>query len=217
MVDAVGSLLADEAVVLRPEIDGRIQSLAFTEGQAVARGDPLIALDPAEYEADVAQKEATVDLWQLKFSRARDLLGRKVMSKQDYDEAEASLKIAKAALALARARLAKTTLRASFAGILGLRRVSPGDYVAAGKELVNLEAIDPIKVDLQVPERHAGAIRAGQAITVRVDAFPGREYTGEVYAVDPGLDPATRASSCARVSRTPTTSCGPACSPEARW
>ncbi|MGH8585178.1 MAG: efflux RND transporter periplasmic adaptor subunit [Gammaproteobacteria bacterium] len=192
MVDAVGSLLADEAVVVRPEIDGRIQSLAFTEGQAVARGDALITLDPAEYEADVAQKEATVDLWQLKFGRARDLMGRKVMSKQDYDEAEASLKVAKAALALARVRLAKTTLRAPFAGILGLRRVSPGDYVAAGKALVNLEAIDPIKVDLQVPERHAGAIRAAQAIAVRVDAFPGREYAGEVYAVDPGLDPATR-------------------------
>ncbi|MDQ3775464.1 MAG: biotin/lipoyl-binding protein [Pseudomonadota bacterium] len=73
MVDTVGSLLADEAVVLRPEIDGRIQSLAFTEGQAAARGDALIALDPAEYEADVAQKEATADLWQLKFSHARDL------------------------------------------------------------------------------------------------------------------------------------------------
>jgi multidrug efflux pump subunit AcrA (membrane-fusion protein) len=146
MVDAVGSLLADEAVVLSPEIDGRIQSLAFTEGQAVTRGQILVTLDTAEYEADVAQKEATVDLCQLKFSRARDHMGRKVMSKQDYDEAEASLKVAKAALALARARLAKTTLRAPFAGILGIRRVSPGDYVASGKALVNLEAIDPIKV-----------------------------------------------------------------------
>lgn len=65
-MDVVGSLLADEAVVLRPEINGRIQSLSFTEGQAVARGDALIGLDPAEYEADVAQKEATVELWQLK-------------------------------------------------------------------------------------------------------------------------------------------------------
>jgi multidrug resistance efflux pump len=95
--------------------------------------------------------------------------------------------------------------------------VSPGDYVAAGKELVNLEAIDPIKVDLQVPERHAGAIRAGQAITVRVDAFPGREYTGEVYPWTRASIPRPGASNCARVSRTPTTSCGPACSPEARW
>jgi len=114
----------------------------------VARGDALIALDPAEYEADVAQKEATV---QLKFSRARDLMGRKVVSKQDYDEAEASLKVTKAALALARARLAKTTLRAPFAGILGLRRVSPGDYVSAGKELVNLEAIDPSRWTSRYP------------------------------------------------------------------
>jgi membrane fusion protein (multidrug efflux system) len=191
-VDAVGGLLADETVVLRPEIDGRIQSLDFAEGQKVTRGQVLVALDPTEYQAEVAEKEAALALSQLKFSRVRDLQGRKVMSRQDYDEAEAALKVARAALALSRARLAKATLRAPFAGVLGLRRVSPGDYVAAGKDLVDLQAIDPIKVDLQVPERQVSAIRTGLAITVRVDAYPGRDYPGTVYAVDPALDTGTR-------------------------
>jgi len=93
---------------------------------------------------------------------------------------------------LSRARLDKTDVRAPFSGILGLRRVSPGDYVTPGQDLVNIEDIDPLKVDFRVPERYLANLSAGQRIRVRVDAFPDRSFEGRVYAVDPQIDPAGR-------------------------
>ncbi len=191
-IETVGSLIASESVVLRPEIDGRILDLPFEEGQAVAAGQVLVRLEPSEHRAEVARREAMVTLWGLKARRARDLLTRKAVSPQEVDEAQASLKEARAGLALMRSRLEKTVLRAPFAGILGLRRVSPGDYVEAGQDLVNLEAIDPIKIDLRVAERYAAAVGPGKRLTVRLDAFPDRNFSGEVYAIDPRLDSGSR-------------------------
>lgn len=191
-VELVGTLLADEAVVIRPEITGRIHSLHFSEGQTIAEGQVLVTLDPAEYQAEVAQKEAVVRLWAVKHTRGTELLAKHVLSKQDYDEMDAALQEAQADLRLARARLDKATLRAPFRGILGLRRVSPGDYVDKGQDLVNLEAVDPIKVDVRVPERYAADVLPGQTVTVRVDSYPGKVYTGEIYAIDPRLDEGSR-------------------------
>ncbi|CAN5865261.1 hypothetical protein BH20PSE1_BH20PSE1_14570 [soil metagenome] len=169
-VESVATLLADEAVVIRSEIDGRVGVLDVQEGQPIGKGHVLVTLDPAEYRAEVDQREAGLELGELKFKRARDLLAKRVMSKQEYDEMDAALKEARAALALARARLNKTVLRAPFSGILGLRQISPGDYVKKGRDLVNLEAIDPIKIDLRIPERHAAQVRPSQRILVQVEA-----------------------------------------------
>ncbi|HSH42781.1 MAG TPA: efflux RND transporter periplasmic adaptor subunit, partial [Arenicellales bacterium] len=104
----------------------------------------------------------------------------------------ARLESARAAEQLSQARLDKTDVAAPFAGILGLRRVSPGDYVTPGQDLVNLEDIDPIKVDFRIPERFLSSLAAGQTIRVRVDAFPDRAFDGEVYAIDPQIDPGGR-------------------------
>ncbi len=191
-LEAIGSLRANESVVLRSELAGRIAGLHFSEGQAVAQGAVLITLDASEHEAEWAQREAAVTLWTLKAKRARDLLGKRMMSAQESDEIEAALKEARAGMAVAHARLEKSTLRAPFHGLLGLRRVSPGDYVEAGQDLVNLEDIDPIKVDLALPERYAGRLQSGQNISITVDAYPTETFRGSVYAVDPRLDAATR-------------------------
>lgn len=191
-LEAVGTLLANESVILRPEIAGRIRSLNLQEGQPVKQGEVLVVLDPSEYQAQMAQIQAQLELWQLKSSRHKALIDRKLLSKQEYDETQASLKEAQAGLDLARTRLEKTLLRSPFAGKLGLRRVSPGDYVEAGAALVNIESIDPIKVDLRAPERYAGRLRAGQTITVQVDAYPDKRFEGRIYAVDPKLDESSR-------------------------
>ncbi|MGH8581815.1 MAG: efflux RND transporter periplasmic adaptor subunit [Gammaproteobacteria bacterium] len=191
-LEAIGSLRANESVVLRPELAGRIAGLHFDEGRAVAQGATLVTLDASEHKAELAQREAAVTLWTLKAKRARDLLGKRVMSAQESDEIEAALKEARAGMAVARARLEKTTLRAPFHGLLGLRRVSPGDYVEAGQDLVNLEDIDPIKVDLALPERYAGRLQSDQDISITVDAYPNETFRGSVYAVNPRLDAATR-------------------------
>ena len=104
------------------------------------------------------------------------------------DEAEAQLTINQAEVDLARARLEKTRISAPFAGVIGLREVSVGNYVSPGQDLVNLEDIDPIKVDFPVPERALSALEVGQPIEVTVDAWPGQTFTGEVYAIDPRID-----------------------------
>jgi membrane fusion protein, multidrug efflux system len=119
-------------------------------------------------------------------------LFRTYLSKQEYDEIHATLAEAQARRALAQTRLEKATLRAPFSGILGLRRVSPGDYVKKGQDLVNLEALDPIKIDLQLPERYSGYVRLGQIMSVRVDTLPDKSLHGEIYAVDPRLDESSR-------------------------
>lgn len=189
---AVGTLLADESVVIRSEIAGRISSLDIVEGGRVEKDRVLARLADEEWSAIVRQNEAMLSLQQLKMTRAIELRAKKVVSQQEYDETQAALDQARASLALARARLDKTVIRAPFTGILGLRRVSPGDYLEAGQELVNLEAIDLLKVDFSVPERFAVQLQPGQAVNVRINAFPGESFLGEVYAIDPRIDQTTR-------------------------
>lgn len=189
---AVGTLLADESVVMRSEIAGRIASLDIVEGARVEQGHVLARLAAEEWVAVVRQNQANLALQELKIRRAEELREKKVMSQQEYDETVAALDQARATLALAQARLDKTMIRAPFSGILGLRRVSPGDYLQAGQELVNLEAIDPLKVDFSVPERFAVRLAAGQKVNVSIKAYPDETFTGEVFAIDPRIDEATR-------------------------
>ncbi|MBI1733526.1 MAG: efflux RND transporter periplasmic adaptor subunit [Gammaproteobacteria bacterium] len=189
---AVGTLLADESVVIRAEIAGRIARLDIAEGAAVEQGRVLARIADEEWTAVLRQNEATLALQELKMKRVEELRAKNVVSQQDHDETVAALDQARAALALARARLDKTVIRAPFGGILGLRRVSPGDYLQAGQELVNLESIDPLKVDFSVPERFAVQLAPGKTVNVRINAFPDESFRGEVYAIDPRIDAATR-------------------------
>lgn len=191
-VTAVGTLRAAESVLIRPEIPGRIEAIRFSEGQAVKQGAELVTLDATEYRAQVAESAATVKLDTLSFERSQGLLKKQLISRQQYDEAVAKLAASRAKLALDEARLSKTVLRAPFDGILGLRKISPGDYVQAGQDIVNLEAVDPVKADFRVPEIHAAKVRTGQAIEISLDAFPGRFFKGTVYAVDPRIEEETR-------------------------
>jgi membrane fusion protein (multidrug efflux system) len=109
--------------------------------------------------------------------------------------------MAKAAAGLARARLEKTGIRAPFAGVLGLRKISVGEYVTPGQALVNLENLQPIKVDFRIAERYLSKLQTGQQIEIGVDSLPGRSFTGEVTAIDPRVDPESR--SVAVRARTP--------------
>lgn len=190
--ETVGTLEANESVVIRSEIAGRITGIEFSEGQTVQGGAVLLRIDPSEHKAQAEQISATVQLNRLNYERAQKLNEEKLISPQAYDEIVARLKESEANLALAQARLDKTTIRAPFSGRLGLRQVSPGDYVQPGQAIVNLEDIHSIKVDLRVPEIYLPEVRAGQVVKVRVDAAPDRFFTGKIYAVDPRIDTASR-------------------------
>jgi len=192
-ITAVGSLRSDESVTLRPEVAGRVNAIGFKEGQPVAKGVTLVKLDPAINEAEVLQAKANLTLASSKYERAIDLQKQGFISGQAKDEAENNLKVAEAATALAAARLAKTEIRAPFAGLIGLRSISVGDYVKEGQDMVNLEAIDPLKVDFRVPEIYLKQVQVGQKLEVALDALPGRKYEGMVSAINPLVDAAGRA------------------------
>ena len=192
-ITAVGSLRSDESVTLRPEVAGRITAILFQEGQRVTKGATLVQLDAAINLADVQQVRANLALAKSKYERAVDLSGRNFISSQARDEAKNNFEVAQAALALAEAKLAKTELTAPFSGIIGLRVVSVGDYVKEGADLVNLEAIDPIKVDFRVPETFMRDVQVGQAVVVALDALPGKTYDGRIIALNPLVDAGGRA------------------------
>jgi membrane fusion protein (multidrug efflux system) len=192
-ITAVGSLRSDESVTLRPEVSGRITAIQFTEGQRVSKGDVLVRLDPAVNMAEVQQTRANLALAKSKYERAVDLSTRNFISGQAKDEAKNNFEVAQAAAGLAEAKLAKTELRAPFSGIIGLRVVSVGDYVREGADLVNLEAIDPIKVDFRVPENFLTQVKVGQPLDLNLDALPGKIFSGRVIALNPLLDASGRA------------------------
>ena len=208
-ITAVGSLRSDESVTLRPEVAGRISAIGFQEGQRVAKGAVLVQLDPAVPQAEVQQANANLTLAKTKYNRAVDLAKSNFISGQAKDEADNNLRISEAALQLAEAKLAKMTIRAPFAGIIGLRSVSMGDYVKEGADLVNLESIDPLKVDFRVPEVYMRQVQVGQALQVQLDALPGKTFEGKVLAVNPLIDAAGRAVVIRAVVRNPDTSLRP--------
>ncbi len=189
---AVGSLRSNESVIIRPEIAGRIAEFKFDEGQRVSKGQPLVVLDDSVWRAEVEQAQAALELAQSNYDRAVDLLKRKVGTSKARDETLAELRADQAALELAKAKLAKTVIRAPFDGVVGLRKVSVGDFVDVGKDIVNLEQIDPLKADFRVAEVYVGAVKRGQRLELGADAFPGEHFAGEVYAVDPLIDESGR-------------------------
>ena len=208
-ITAVGSLRSDESVTLRPEVAGRISSIAFQEGQRVAKGAMLVRLDPAVPQAEAAQSRANLVLAKTKYDRAVDLAKSSFISGQARDEAENNFKVAEASLQLTEAKLAKMDIRAPFSGIIGLRSVSVGDYVKEGADLVNLESIDPLKVDFRVPEVYMRQVQVGQPLQVQLDALPGKTFEGKVFAVNPLIDAAGRAVVVRAMVRNPDTSLRP--------
>jgi membrane fusion protein, multidrug efflux system len=189
---AVGSLRSNESVVIRPEIAGRIAEFHFDEGERVEQGQPLVRLDDSVWSAVVEQAQAALELSQANHARAVDLLDRKVGTTKARDEAFSQMRVDQAELELARARLDKSVITAPFDGVVGLRKVSVGDYVDAGADIVNLAQIDPLKADFRIAEGFLGAVRPGQRIELGVDAFPGQTFAGEVFAIDPLVDESGR-------------------------
>lgn len=139
-----------------------------------------------------AQTEARQLLDRQNFERVREMRQKNLASAQQYDEVSAKPKYSKASVEKERIRLQKVLLRVPFSGVAGLRQVTVGDYVTEGQAMVNLEALNPIKLDFRLPEKHAASVGAGLPITISVEAFPGRQFGGMVYARDPRLDEGTR-------------------------
>ena len=187
-IRAIGSLQSDETVQITSEIAGRIAEISFTEGGAVNAGDVLVKLDDALAQAEVSDAKARFDLAEANNERAKQLSRTGNVTEKAIDEATANFEIARAAFELQRVRLAKHTIKAPFPGRVGIRKVSPGAFIAVGTPIVNLEKIDFLKVDFKLPELFLPSVNVGQTVDVIVDALPGRTFTGEIYAIDPQVD-----------------------------
>jgi membrane fusion protein, multidrug efflux system len=191
-VSAVGTLLANESIIIRPEVDGRISAIHFAEGQLVRQGVKLVSLDSSEIEAQLSVIKAELNLNRNRMRRAEELQAKNFISAEALDVARENLNQSLARQSEIQAKLDKMTIKAPFEGVAGLRQVSPGAYVKAGQDIARLEGIGTLKLDFRVPEIFLRKIRTNQEAQVSVDAFPAESFRGAIYAIEPAVDEQTR-------------------------
>jgi membrane fusion protein (multidrug efflux system) len=189
---AVGNLRADESVVIRPEIAGRIERIAFDEGQSVKKGALLARMDAAETRAVLTSSRTQAELDKQRLERGEDMRQKGFISQQALDELKSAYGRSIAKQREDEAKLAKSEIRAPFDGVAGLRQVSEGAYIAAGTDIARLEKIDQLKLDFRVPETYLAQLKSGLAVNAAVDAFPQMSFPGKVYAIEPAVDEQTR-------------------------
>lgn len=191
-ITSVGTLEAGEAASLRAEVPGMVAAIHFTEGTPVKKGDLLLELDARTYQESYNQAKAAYDLARLTESRRQKLLKNKFVSEQAVDEAKTSLQETRAAMESAKVLLEKTKITAPFDGVVGLRDLSVGDLLEVGSLVTDVVALDPMKVQVAVPERYFSRLSDRLPVTIRVDAWPGKSFEGELFAIAPSVDTATR-------------------------
>jgi len=189
---AVGSLVASKGISVANEVSGIVNSIGFESGQTVNEGDVLLTLDDEVDQADLAALMAAEKLANLNYKRIRKLVREKTLPQSNLDEARATLDSARATLNAQRASIRKKTIRAAFAGKLGIRQVDIGQYLAEGTEIVTLQSLSPIYVDYSLPERFLGNLKLGQTIDVQVNAFPESNFKGEITAISPLITTGSR-------------------------
>jgi len=191
-VRATGRIEAVQAVELRPDEAGRITELLFREGQAVSAGTPLISIDDALLRAQAERAVADRDLAQQQLERVRRLRAENAASPADLERVEAAARSAAAALAVLELQIERTTVRAPFAGVVGQRYVSAGDYVTPTTPLLTLQTVDPQRAVIEVPERYAAELKSGQEVEFTVAAHPDRVFRARVDFIDPVVQAESR-------------------------
>jgi RND family efflux transporter MFP subunit len=191
-VRATGRIEALQAVDLRPDEQGRVTGLHFFEGQFVGKGAALVTIDDAMPRAQAERAAAERDLARQQLERVRLLRQQNASSAADLERAEANARSAAAALAVLQLQIARSTVRAPFAGVVGQRFVNVGDYVTTATRLLTLQTVDPQRAVIEVPERHAIRLRPGQTVAFTVAADPARTFNAVVDFIDPVVQTANR-------------------------
>ena len=191
-IPLVASVTANESVEVRSEIDGRVERIGFEEGKPVQAGQLLVQLDASKLSAQVAEAEANFKLADANRQRAETMLEKRTISVQEFDQARAAFETHRAALELMRRQLDDTYIQAPFEGLTGARLVSPGQVISRNTALTTLVDVTPVKIAFTVPERFLGQLALGQSIAFHVSAYRDERFEGEVYFIDPEVDPDTR-------------------------
>ncbi len=189
---AIGSVVAVQGVTVSAEITGMVKTIAFESGATVRAGEILVELDSAVEQAQLRAAEASVDLARASLTRARDLRPRNLVSQADFDSAEAQFKQAIAQLDNIRAVIAKKTIRAPFAGRLGIRQINLGQFLDNGAAIVTLQTLDPVYVDFALPQQNLAQLATGMEVRVTTNAVLDREFVGRLTAISPEVDAVTR-------------------------
>ncbi len=192
LLSAPGSLDAVQGVTVAAEIPGKVSKITFAPGAAVQAGDLLIQLDTTTEEAQLSAAEASAALARANLARAHELRQSNTNSLSELDAADASAKQALAQAETIRTVIAKKTIRAPFAGRLGLRLVNLGQILREGDAITTLQTLDPIYVNFSLPQQKLAQLRRGTAVRVTSDAAPGETFAGEINAISPEIDAATR-------------------------
>jgi membrane fusion protein (multidrug efflux system) len=191
-MSVIGTMEAVHGVTVSADLPGIVEKINFDSGQAVHAGDVLVELDTKQERAQLASLEAQRDLARIQYSRMQQLVNEGVISRVEFDQATAQQKATEANVAEIRATIERKTIRASFSGILGIRKVNLGQYLAAGDPVVPLQSLNPIYVNVGLPQQSVGQVRVGHNLRVTSDDLPGRVFTGRVTAIDSVVDEATR-------------------------
>ena len=205
-VESVGTLKPYEEVIVSSEVDGILRSIRVDDGSAVSRGQLIAEIKDTDYRLDAGRAEAVLKQAEASLANAgqehqrkESLYREELVTKQQFDDisarlalAQGDLERAKSGLALAREKLARTKIFAPMAGMVKEKKVTAGDYIRNGTNLVSVIRTDLLKLSFSVPEKDVGSLREGQDIMFTADSFPGRKYQGKVKTLYPNLDEKTR-------------------------
>jgi membrane fusion protein (multidrug efflux system) len=191
-ISAVGSLRAVNGAGLSLEVPGIVTEIDFRSGDDVKAGQVLLRLRADDDIAKLHALQATAALAQINYDRDRRQLVAQAVSRAAVDADAATLKNDQAQVAAQQATVDQKVLRAPFAGHLGIRAVDLGQYLAAGTQVVTLQALDPLYADFYVPQQAFAHLKVGQPVAVHVDTYPGQEFPGRISAINPQVDTSSR-------------------------
>jgi membrane fusion protein, multidrug efflux system len=191
-MSVIGTMEAVHGVTVSADLPGTVARIDFDSGKAVQVGDVLIELDTRQERAQLAALEAQRDLARLNFERSQKLATEGVISRVDFDQATAQQKSTEANVAEIRATIERKTIRAPFTGVLGIRKVNLGQYLSAGSAIVSLQSLNPIYVNVGVPQQAAGQVPVGNKLHITTENVASKVFTGTVTAIDSVIDEGTR-------------------------
>jgi membrane fusion protein (multidrug efflux system) len=191
-LSAIGTVAAVQGVTVSADLPGIVERIAFESGQTVAEEDVLVQLDTQQEQAQLAAAEAERDLARVNLDRLDALLNDRAIARADYDRAAAQQKQTEARVGEIRATIARKTIRAPFSGVLGIRQVNLGQYLSAGDAVVPLQALNPIYVNVGVPQQYAGPVRVGTSVRITSEELMGAGFGGRITAINSVVDEATR-------------------------
>lgn len=190
-ITATGTILANEDVQLQSELSGKIIKLNFNEGSKVNRGQLLVKINDADYQAQYKKLQLQSELAEQTLQRQKQLLAINGISQQEFDVAQSQYNTIKADMDFATAQILKTEIKSPFDGVIGLKNVSEGAFITPATIIASVQQIDPVKLDFAVPERYAAFLKKDGEVLFTIEGIQG-QLTGQIYAIEPKIDLATR-------------------------